>query len=770
MLADGLEGNAKMNYKTTIVLLVLAAAVAGYFFLVERGAQTSYEREQIAAESQGQDGQPLFTEDVFDTNKIDHITLTRDGSEVELRKVDGQWQQVSPVMFPLNSWSASKITDDAAQLSYVDRFKPGQAGNPTLADTALESPSVVAKLQGSDITQTLRLGKRSVGGKAYLMVNDDPQVYVVNDALHRTLLRASVSDWRKKTIDAPQSTAASRMTITRTGQADLGDITLVKRDGKWYLNEAATERADGNAAAKLIESISSMSISKFITDSPDDPALLGLSSPQLVATIYTPVVSVPGGGESAPQTASADDETAHTLRVGSAADLTGDSFFATWSVSSEHSPVVFTLSKADVEKLRRPANELRDANMLTAVAKDIRQLAVTRDGQAALTLIRDMETGFAFGEPKPDYAVDYNTARNLLDQLTGIKANGYVADFSAVAAGKPIAELELTLSSGLGESVTFYSDAVSAAGDAEDATYLAMRQGEPVAYRVKAEEVAPLLAGPLALRDKELLNLTPAQVQTVTLTHGDTTYRFTRGQAETAEAATTQPDASQPANADLSWQLQGQDTFEHDALAQLLTALKPLRVERWLDEPADSDAGDITLTLELVEGSPKVLRADSQTRKASLTGVASGFTLSQAFVDQLSAEYRQRTVLDLAASQIQTVTIESDSNTATVQKNDADQYVTSDGETLNQEAAAGLFDTLAGLRVQRYLTKLPDNAAADRSLTIRTTTGDAHRLQLYTASRGEQVQAVGLLADQVFTLDPQTAGKLTAELAAAPAE
>ena len=92
--------------------------------------------------------------------------------------------------------------------------------------------------------------------------------------------------------------------------------------------------------------------------------------------------------------------------------------------------------------------------------------------------------------------------------------------------------------------------------------------------------------------------------------------------------------------------------------------------------------------------------------------------VSQELVDKLTAELRPRTIVDLtrdAIKQVQVITRDQD-----VTINHADGKFTAAGIELDDEKVGMLFDTLAGLRVEKYI----DSSKITRPISVILTTTD----------------------------------------------
>jgi len=107
--------------------------------------------------------------------------------------------------------------------------------------------------------------------------------------------------------------------------------------------------------------------------------------------------------------------------------------------------------------------------------------------------------------------------------------------------------------------------------------------------------------------------------------------------------------------------------------------------------------------------------------------------LPQPFMDLLNAEYRERSLHMPGVAQIEMIKLSSTDIDVTLSR-EGRQYISDHGE-IDQAIAANTFDTLAGLRVQRYAAPLhitPEMIdftlqTTDRNgntITLRILTGD----------------------------------------------
>ncbi|MEX0653552.1 MAG: DUF4340 domain-containing protein [Phycisphaeraceae bacterium] len=722
-----------MNFKTTLVLLVLLAGVGAFFLFYEWGRVTGPDETTQVSE----DGQPLLGEDAPAGDDVRQVAVRRDAERVVLFREQAGWWQVEPVRFAVQAASAEGIVAQAVGLRWRQRFEPGaeandgSGGQPTLEDVGLASPRAEVTLTAGDRAWTVQLGRRTLDGQGYVMLEGDEHVYIVGDGLHQAVLDETIRDWRRRTLAGPRAAEADRVTIEQGEQT----IELAKQDGRWHLDAEHRERAGQAAVEALVNGVRSMSIASFVADAPDRLSAYGLHEPVTTVTIRTPALgdAVPGRS--------------YALRIGASADMQSQQHYATWSVDEQMSPVVFTVEQQHVDRLAVTRDELRDPGMVTTPADEVSALHVAREGQPALHLVRDPDQGYRFADDGPGYRVDYNTASEVVEAIAAAEATGYVSAFEAEgdAVGEPAAELTLTRRGGRTEQVRLFDDPGADPGAEaadEPATYLAVREDEPVAYRVPGEALELLFAPRLAFRDMELLNVPSAEVTGVTLQRDDGhEFVFTRD--------------------DDTWRLEGHNTFERRAFEGLLGSLRPLRAASWSDQLLELGAGEgwLLLTVEAPyvdagEPSRRTLHVNVARGLAMLDGVDQTFELPATFVERLRAEYRPRTVLSMPTSEIAEIRRVRGDETLTLRRTSEGEYL-SDGDTaVREQPAAALFDTLSSLSVWRYVDE-PDGLgdAPEREYVIERTEGEPYTLELW---RPEDGGTVGRLGGRWFQFDGET--------------
>ena len=169
-----------MNYKTTLMLVLLLVLVGGYFYFVEFGKISGYEAHQ---QEQSQRTEQLEGEAIFEdmaSSSINRIDIVHGDKTVSVVKEDDLWYQAKPVRFPLNDYAPQSVARQFAELRYLERVTPGGPDAPTAKQMGLDKPRAVITIKTDDREVSLRLGKVTLGGHAYVQVEGEDTAYVVN--------------------------------------------------------------------------------------------------------------------------------------------------------------------------------------------------------------------------------------------------------------------------------------------------------------------------------------------------------------------------------------------------------------------------------------------------------------------------------------------------------------------------------------------------------------------------------------------------------------
>ena len=768
-----------MNFRTTILLLVLLIIVAGSLYFIEnkRGDAPTPVADTTATD---RDGEPLHEPDAFPADAVAAITIEHKGTTIEIVREGDDWQQTAPTAFPLTSWSTEQIGKDAAGLHHVERFTPGRDDAPALADIGLEPPVATVTFRfkpgengSTPAARTIRLGDRlAIGGRGYAMVGGSEGVYVINDALHKQILGKKPEELRKKSFDAPEEGKSDRVLYTRDGRT----LALLKADGNWAFGGSDGGRVDKEKVKTLLTNVGSMYISEFIADEPVNLADYGLDEPQITVAIRAAPQAksedADGGGEGEQEQEEEEQDDApgvEVLRIGGPVDFKNEHFFATRSLADEPSHVIFTVAKYFVEKFTESVDDFRDARITPLPSGDMREVVIERNGATAVRLVRS-EGSWRFGDPDPGYAADSGSADRLVGDIVNARADAYQAGVEP--AEDPMAQVTLAA---IGRPEP---DVLRLYAAEQSAKLLVVRNRETTGYVIDRDDLKRAFEPTIALRERRVLELPRERLNHVVVSRADgESFAFARDVPPAADAAADEgapaadagegaaaPDAgageAAPSPEPGPWSLADHDRFEADALQAMIGALLPLRAEHWYEPPAPLEQ-PTEVTLSTAEGAQATIRFDVESAKATVVPpgaevAVEGFELSTGTIEKVDVEFRYRTILELDADAIASVRVVRGEEAVVVERDEDGDYTGPEGIELDDSAAGGLFDTLAGLQVKRFLPAQEPPDEAPTVLVITPRSGDAVELTLFGAAN---VARLG--DDRWFSLDADDTGKLT---------
>ena len=554
-----------MNPKTTNTLLILLLMVGAYFLVFEWQPIATRDKESVRIQSNLDQGASLFSSGELPLESVDSIAIQRGDRAIQLSKEGQGWLQSQPVRFGLDASSVRQVISDAAGLQYFQRFEPsvGDDGEgPTLEQLSLASPEAIVTfgMGGTGSTQIIKLGRQVVGGQAYAMINADKHVYVVDDALHRTLFDQGVNQWRVRTLSAPTEGAAQQVVLSHSDHV----ITVRKADGHWSLHDPHSGRVDRHAVKELLSAIGQLHIQAFVADRPPDLAAYGLDQPLTTVSIGLPAAVFRGTTQpaTAPSPGGELQRSAiKTLKIGAATDLKKEQFFATWASEREDGDVVFTVLAAEIEKFTQSADDLRDARMTPISADDVRQLTIHQSPAEPVEFVR-MPDGWSFAPPGPGFEADSQTVVQWVEAVTTAIATGYDSNVRQLA--NPFATITLVASGHMEPDVL----RVYAMGEAP--TYFVLRNSESVLYLVPKASLSKVLQPAVSLRQRTVLHVDSHTLSRVMIEHGQgPTYVFERTKSGDAnlQVASTQPHGSMRGSSTaVNWQLLGHERYEAQAL------------------------------------------------------------------------------------------------------------------------------------------------------------------------------------------------------------
>ncbi len=740
-----------MNTRTTFIVLLIALALAGYFLVVELGLWDNGPPTDSNARPGA--GVALIDQGDIPAQAARQLRIEQPGeADAVIERIDGRWRQTQPVQWALEDRPVEQLIDAALLLAYtrkIDdaskakayglappratitlmsvfheyrgrRYATEQSLNQRL-DQILEeeypSPGpndgdapvdlddkreayrerLLAQVERVEAQHTIKLGRTSAAGRAFTMIGDDPTIYVTGARLHELLTDRAVADMRRASLQRLEREQLRRIELTNEHVT----ATMQRDEPAWRFTGEHAGRVKPAAINELVDAVNGSYVERFVADQPDDLAAFGLAEPTVRLTLH-------------PRDADAQP---HVLTIGQPTDLAGDNRFAMWGGR----PVVFTVPESTLDKLDATLAELRDDRLTPTARNDVNALTIEHDGRT-LEVVRTAGV-WSWHDDQP-----FDVEPAAVDEaLTAIFNTRATSSETGSPDGEPMMTITLAIE---GRD----ADEVLRVYPGGEGSRRVLRHDEPVAAVVTAAKLAALERPVVAYRDRTVLDVPEADIRSLAVERRSGRFAAT-----------------------FTIQREGEDAplagegLDDRAIAMLANAFSPLRAVAWRDAELGNVDARITITTDNATHTVHIDR-DQKLAKIDDHGV---FELATAALESLTAELRPRTMLEWSVDRIASVR----RGELTVKRDSEGNFTTESGD-LPEAQSGKLFDTLAGLRAQRF-TNI-DAYKIDRNhptatLTITSHDGEQHTLRLWAPSTNDWNDAVARIDQGAwFTLDGGT--------------
>ncbi|MBI3817604.1 MAG: DUF4340 domain-containing protein [Planctomycetes bacterium] len=320
-----------MNKSTTIILLILLAALAAIVYFTKGDADKG--RRDSEDMIPGYEVEKVKLLRIENGERNEKLVLSRS-------KTDGEWEMLEPI-----HTAAEKAQADFLARYFKD-FKGariGKLGDANVKPDALgfDKPRAMLDIEGvSEKPVSVKIGADNPlkKGDLFLLVGD--VAYQAPRTIYNTIAKPA-GKFRDDRVFTLPSLDLTQMEISMKGAT----AVLEREATTWKLASPIKGRADAAAAGKIATSIANMKISSFESDNPGDLSQYGLDNPGLVITFKA-------------------KDKSQTVKFGRV-DADQRTFAMRDGIAS-----VWKVPESDVAVGRKSADDLRDAQVFGAISRD----------------------------------------------------------------------------------------------------------------------------------------------------------------------------------------------------------------------------------------------------------------------------------------------------------------------------------------------------------------------------------------------------------------
>jgi hypothetical protein len=346
-----------MNFKTTLVLIVLLAVAAVVLFATrDKGGADS---TNVAAG----DGKKLVD---VEREKVTKLTVApAAGDKFTLEKSGTDWRLTEPVSAPAETFEVDSLLRAVTDASSRGALNEQDASS---SSTGLATPAYRVDVTAGDKTHTLNVGARSaVGGNVYVSTGEGGKDVHVTDASLVDQLEKPASEYRKtQLVDVPSNQVRQ---LTVTDASGKVSIRAEKQGEDWQLVEPAKMPAEKSAIDDLIFAATGLRAVEFVSENAADAPKYQLNKPQLTVALSTQAPATQ------PTTAPATQNAPKTITFGRHDDVRKQNVYATVSGS----PTIAKVAASSLESFNKKPLDLRDKRAVNIDPAQVSKLSFSAD-------------------------------------------------------------------------------------------------------------------------------------------------------------------------------------------------------------------------------------------------------------------------------------------------------------------------------------------------------------------------------------------------------
>ncbi len=469
-----------MKFRTTIILLIVAAIGAGYIFL--------YDKKKYRTDVWVQRQQMVLPD--YKPGQINKIEIKKGNTTIVLESADNEsWRMMEPLQLRADKAEIAEILAQFEFMRKVGTIKESETANFSMKEYGLETPDIVINLwlkKGTivggttgDVTKyTVNIGDRLAAGQdtVYITAGDDKDVSVVS-AKFLEKIDKDINDLRNKWAFEFDKHSVERV---RLESASNEPVVCSKAEQLWWITQPLSDRADTERIKDILNELKNLKINKedFVSDREEDIVNYGLDKPVFTISIGT-------------------TNDVQTLHLGHSMD---QKIYA--KLDGESS--IFFVHDVILRDLDLEVNDLRDKQLLrfdSIGTYGIEKIDL-KSPDSELVMEKTVQYDWMIKSPKLILA-DRDTVREFVEKIKDLQIQQYVDDSGANYGKYGLADSPIEVSVfrriGEGETVKFLI------GDADENGGLCYvrRDGEDAVYSVPTENFYDVAkAGYLAFRDK----------------------------------------------------------------------------------------------------------------------------------------------------------------------------------------------------------------------------------------------------------------------------
>ena len=536
-----------MKPKTTLILLVITAALFTYVFFVERKIPDTREATRQAGK--------MIT---FDREKIDGIIIQNGDDKIDIRRHDKKWRLETPIKDQADSSSIDNLLLDLEnwQKDATIPAKEIEADKNKLNEYGLSKSKLRLKLIGQGAPPEILFGKdAALEGKIYVRFENSKETFLTEQSIKKDIEKKP-EDFRDKKLTDLIMAQVTRVVLKTAA----GEMELQKKGDHWEIARPLRARGDDQKIGDLIAQVTTARIQQFVADDRGDLHPYGLAEPRGSITLF---------GQ--------DDKQGQMLQIGgpaAAGEKEKDQVYVRFSARG----FVYTLPKKIEDLLNTKPDDLRDRHLIRIDTKILDRITIDAAGKGKIVLARKDENWTI--ATKNNAPANSSEVRRLIETIQNEQVTKFVEDVASnlpkYGLDKP--QLQLTFSSFASENTAETKAgeqpfAMLAFGKIEGNDIYARVGDEPFVVAVRRGLLDQVFTDPLQWQELSIFKFKPEEIHRLSVIT-DKELSLVRGP-----------------NNQWKW-LQGTGEINQTSAQSILNTLASLHATRWVGSAVPPHAFD----------------------------------------------------------------------------------------------------------------------------------------------------------------------------------
>ena len=469
-----------MNFRTTLIIIVILAGIAGaYFLFFQQSPENASTREKP----------PIHQVYGITRERVQQMEVTfTDTAYQDLKLVKdatGNWHLKNPFQADADSEKVNQMLDDILNKRVKQTLEV-----TALAQYGLDIPSITLLLwtEQASPAAVFSIGKKAINFSVYVKEKSEAHIFLIESSALDDLTK-SPTDLRDRSVIKFNTETVSNIQLTyfKSHQSSK-TLNCEKRDGTWRVTHPIEAKADTQEIEDILSELRLLQVSTFEADQADAD-----TSAQLEKTgLDTPRIQIE----------LTDGNNTHALDIGAEVPSENGTPRHVY-VKSVHQHAIYTVSDDIYQLLSTSVFDLRDKRIIDFQRTDTIRIEI-RQGQETTVCSKNRDNVWELQTPTGTMKADAQAVDDLLFGVDSLEAAAFVDNPAKNLASYGLASPSIAVAfTQRGQE----KPAVLRIGDAtKDGTvYVKAEQSDQVA-RVERGLIDKIALGAAWLRDKQILN------------------------------------------------------------------------------------------------------------------------------------------------------------------------------------------------------------------------------------------------------------------------